>query len=83
MVALPVLLAAGCLAVMLLGRRDEIITTGITTIVVIVVAIISPTDAWRQPLLRFLDTVVGIAVGMMFDWILVSAFKARGSVVTR
>jgi uncharacterized membrane protein YccC len=77
--ALPLLLAAGCLIVMLLDRRDEIITTGITTIVVVVVAIVSPAYAWHQPLLRLADTVVGILVGVVFNWIVVSAFKARGS----
>ena len=39
-------------------------TTGITTAVVMVVAAMSPQDAWLQPLLRLIDTVVGIAVGI-------------------
>ena len=47
----------------LLDRRDEIITTAITTIVVMVVAMVDPPDAVKQPLLRMLDTVVGVAVG--------------------
>jgi hypothetical protein len=34
-----------------------------------VVAALSPADAWRQPLLRLLDTVVGVTVGLMFAWI--------------
>ena len=79
LIALPILLAAGCLIVMLIDRRDEIVTTGITTIVVMVVAIISPADAWHQPLLRLVDTVVGIFVGVVFNWVIVSAFKARHS----
>jgi hypothetical protein len=29
-----------------------------------VVAAISPVDAWQQPLLRLADTIVGIAVGV-------------------
>jgi hypothetical protein len=29
-----------------------------------VVAAISPQDAWQQPLLRLVDTIVGIAVGI-------------------
>jgi hypothetical protein len=40
----------------------------ITTVVVMVVAAISPTDAWRQPLLRLLDTVVGVGIGMGCKW---------------
>jgi hypothetical protein len=34
-----------------------------------VVAALSPAEAWRQPLLRLLDTVVGVTVGLMFAWI--------------
>jgi multisubunit Na+/H+ antiporter MnhB subunit len=41
------------------------ITTGITTAVVMVVAGISPQHAWKQPILRLVDTVVGIGVGMV------------------
>ena len=52
-----------------MGRRDDIITTAITTAVVMVVAAISPADAWQQPLLRLADTVVGIAIGVAFKWI--------------
>jgi uncharacterized membrane protein len=52
-----------------LGRQGDIITTGITTAVVMVVAAMSPQDAWQQPLLRLVDTVVGIAVGVACKWI--------------
>jgi hypothetical protein len=54
---------------MSLGRRDDIVTTGITTTVVMVVVAMSPQDAWRQPLLRLIDTVVGIAIGVACKWI--------------
>jgi hypothetical protein len=54
---------------MALGRRDEIVPTGITTAVVMVAAALSPQDAWRQPLLRLADTVVGIAVGVACKWV--------------
>jgi uncharacterized membrane protein YgaE (UPF0421/DUF939 family) len=63
---MAVLLALGALIMMALGRRDDIITTGITTAVVMVVAGLSPQAAWREPLLRLLDTVVGVAVGVVF-----------------
>jgi uncharacterized membrane protein YccC len=48
----------------LLDRREEIVTTGITTAVVMVVAAMSPQEAWQQPLLRVIDTLVGVAVGI-------------------
>ena len=43
--------------------------TGITTAVIMVVTAISPHDAWRQPTLRLVDTVVGVAVGVAASWI--------------
>jgi uncharacterized membrane protein YccC len=66
---LAALLGVGTVVMMCLGRRDDIVTTGITTTVVMVVAAMSPQDAWRQPLLRLGDTVVGIAVGVACKWI--------------
>jgi uncharacterized membrane protein YccC len=71
---MAVVLGIGTLAMMLLNRRDDIVTTGITTAVVMVVAGMSPLDAWHQPLLRLIDTVVGIAVGVASKWIGSSVF---------
>ena len=34
-----------------------------------VVAAMSPVDAWQQPVLRLADTMVGIAVGVACKWI--------------
>jgi uncharacterized membrane protein YccC len=61
---MAVLIGIGTVVMMLLGRREDIVTTGITTAVVMVVAAMSPQAAWQQPLLRLVDTVVGIAVGI-------------------
>jgi uncharacterized membrane protein YccC len=68
-VGLATLLGIGTLIMAALGRRDDIVTTGITTAVVMVVAAMSPQNAWQQPLLRLVDTVVGIALGVTFKWI--------------
>jgi uncharacterized membrane protein YgaE (UPF0421/DUF939 family) len=68
-VGLAALLGIGTVIMMYLDRRDDIITTGITTAVVMVVAAVSPRDAWHQPLLRLADTVVGIVVGVVCKWI--------------
>jgi len=62
------LIGLGTLAMMLLGRRDGIVTTGITTVVIMVVAALSPVDAWHQPILRLVDTIVGIGIGVAFKW---------------
>jgi uncharacterized membrane protein YccC len=67
-VGMAVLIGIGTVAMALLGRRDDIVTAGITTAVVMVVAAMSPEDAWQQPLLRLADTVVGIAIGVACKW---------------
>ena len=75
---MALVLAAGTVVLILIGRRDEIITTAITTIVVMVVAILNPADALNQPLLRLMDTVVGIAVGVACSSAVAFAFRRRG-----
>jgi len=49
--------------------REDAVTAAITTTVVLIVAAISPHDAWQQPILRFADTVVGAAVGLAAAWL--------------
>jgi hypothetical protein len=65
---LVLLIATESIVLELIGRSEDIITASITTTVVMVVAGISPEHAWRQPVLRFLDTLVGIAVGVLGAW---------------
>jgi hypothetical protein len=64
-----VLIAIGAIVLDLIGRSEDVITASITTTVVMVVAAISPQQAWRQPILRLIDTIVGIAVGIAGAWI--------------
>jgi uncharacterized membrane protein YgaE (UPF0421/DUF939 family) len=59
------LVGIGAVVMSLLGRPDDIITTGITTTVVMVVAAMSPNHAWQQPILRMIDTIVGVVVGLV------------------
>jgi uncharacterized membrane protein YgaE (UPF0421/DUF939 family) len=68
-VGMAALLGIGTLVMMKLGRREDILTTAITTAVVMVVAAMDTRHAWLQPLLRFLDTVVGIAIGVGAKWV--------------
>ena len=75
---LAALIGIGAVAMSLLGRPDDIITTGITTAVVMVVAALSPSHAWMQPILRIVDTVAGVAVGTVGAWIVLK-LDARGS----
>ena len=59
-----VLIGVGAVIVTLAGHPEDVITTGITTVVVMVVAGLSPHDAWQQPILRLVDTVVGVLIGV-------------------
>jgi uncharacterized membrane protein YccC len=68
-VGMAALIAIGTMVMALLGRRDDIVTVGITTAVVMVVAAMSPSEAWQQPLLRLVDTIVGIGVGVACKWV--------------
>jgi uncharacterized membrane protein YccC len=63
-VGAAVLIGLGTLAMILLDRQEDIATTGITTAVVMVVAIMHPGDARQQPIMRLIDTIIGIAVGV-------------------
>jgi hypothetical protein len=63
------LIGIGAVTMTLIGRPDDTVTTGITTAVVMVVAALSPHNAWQQPILRMVDTATGIAVGIAAAWI--------------
>jgi len=68
-VGLFILIATGALILILIRRPGDIVTASITTAVVMVVAGISPEHAWRQPILRLFDTLIGIGVGITAVWI--------------
>ena len=69
-VGMAVIIGLGTIVVMLLGRRDDVVTTGITTTVIMVVAGLGPVSlGWTIPPLRLLDTVIGIIVGVGCWWI--------------
>jgi uncharacterized membrane protein YccC len=54
---------------LLIGRRGDATTAAITTAVVLVVAAISPVEPWQQPILRLVDTVIGVVVGVGTAWL--------------
>jgi uncharacterized membrane protein YgaE (UPF0421/DUF939 family) len=66
---MAMLIGIGAVTMPLLRRPDDVITTGITTAVVMVVGAIDPDHAWKEPILRMVDTIVGVAVGMLGAWI--------------
>ena len=66
---MTILIGIGAVILIMINRPGDITTTSITTAVVMVVAGISPQHAWRQPILRLFDTLIGIAVGITAVWI--------------
>jgi uncharacterized membrane protein YccC len=63
------LIGVGALVMTLAGRSRDVGTTSISTTVVMVVAALIPHNAWEQPILRLVDTVAGVAVGVAAAWI--------------
>jgi uncharacterized membrane protein YccC len=76
---LAILIGVGAVAMSLLSRPDDIITTGITTTVVMVVAAVSPNHAWKQPILRLVDTIVGVVVGVVGAWISLKSGQGKSA----
>lgn len=66
---LLLLIGLGTAVMIAVGRSDDVITTAVTVAVVLVVADLSPHDAWEQPVLRLVDTAVGVAVGLAASWL--------------
>ncbi|HWG63052.1 MAG TPA: FUSC family protein [Streptosporangiaceae bacterium] len=77
--ALALLIGLSALVTSLAGRPGDAVTAAITTAVVLVVAAISPHNAWQQPILRFADTVIGVAVGIAAAWIGLRVLRRRTS----
>ncbi len=67
--ALAALIGLSAVAVTLIGRPGDAVTAAITTAVVMVVAELSPHDAWQQPILRLAETTTGVAVSAAAAWI--------------
>jgi uncharacterized membrane protein YccC len=71
------LTGASALIVTLAGRPGDAVTAAITTAVVMGVVAVTPQDAWQQPILRLVDTAVGVAVGGVAVLLVQSAMGPR------
>jgi uncharacterized membrane protein YgaE (UPF0421/DUF939 family) len=63
--AFALLLGLSTLATAVLRRPDAAVTAAVTTAVVMISAQVSPEHAWRLPVLRLADTLVGLIVGLV------------------
>jgi uncharacterized membrane protein YccC len=75
--ALAVLIGLSAPAGMLIGRPGDAVTAAVTTAVVMIVAAVTPRDAWEEPILRFADTLIGVAVGIAAAWIGLRLIRPR------
>ena len=64
-----VLIGMSAAAISIIGRPGDGVIAGITTAVLMVIALIEPNHAWRQPILRLADTIAGAGVGVAAAWI--------------
>ena len=72
-VGMAVLIGLGVILVTLAGRPQDGMTVAISTAVILVIAgLAKDTQVWQEPLLRLVDTLVGIVIGV-----------AVGTLVTR
>ena len=71
-VGMAILIGIDAIILAVVRRSEDIVTAAITTAVILVVAGISPDNAWIQPILRLVDTAVGISVGIAASWISLS-----------
>lgn len=71
------LIGVGAVLVTLTAHPEDVVTAGITTTVVMVLAALSPHDAWQQPILRLADTVVGVLIGVVAAGLLRSFTLAK------
>ena len=68
-IGMGVLIAVGVLLMIISGRRDETGLTAITIAIITIIAANNPQDAWLQPLLRLVDTLIGISIGVACKWV--------------
>lgn len=63
--AFALMIGLSTLATALLQRPDAAVTAAVTAAVVMISAELNPAHAWRLPLLRLADTLVGLIVGLV------------------
>ncbi len=77
---LAVIIGLGTVILKLFGHEQEIVTAGITTAVIMVIAAPSP-NPWEEPILRLADTILGVAVGLAAVWLVRGPIKSARDAV--
>ena len=73
--ALGLLVGTSALAVILLGRPADAVSAGVCSAVVMIASRLSPQHAWQEPILRFIDTLAGVAVGVAAAWLVLHVIR--------
>lgn len=81
--AIALLIAIGAFALAIAGRPQDTMPASLTTLVVLVIASINPHDAWQQPILRLIDTAIGVAIGLAAVWVGVRLIERAGHAAKR
>ncbi|HEU0285420.1 MAG TPA: FUSC family protein [Nocardioidaceae bacterium] len=79
-IGLAVIIGVGTVILKLFGHEQEIVTAGITTAVIMVIAAPSP-NPWEEPILRLADTLLGIGVGLAAVWLVRGPIKSARDAV--
>lgn len=67
-VGLAVVVGVGTFGLMAIVRGEDVVTAGVTSAIILVLAGLTPRSAWEEPILRVVDTAVGIGVGIVASW---------------
>lgn len=73
--AIAVVIAIGAFVLTIAGRPQDTMPASLASLVVLVIASIDPHNAWQQAILRFLDTVLGVAIGLAAVWLSVRLMR--------
>jgi uncharacterized membrane protein YccC len=66
---LAAVVGLGAVILLLARRGSDVVTAGVTTAVILVVAAQTPDKTWEPPVLRLINTAIGIGVGLAMAWL--------------
>jgi uncharacterized membrane protein YccC len=66
---LAAVVGLGAVVLLLARRGSDVVTAGVTTAVILVVAAQTPDKTWEPPVLRLINTAIGIGVGLAMAWL--------------
>lgn len=70
--------ALGAFLLAMAGRPQDTLNASLATLVVLVIVALNPHHAAQQPVMRLLDTAIGVAVGLAAAWGVVRLVELAG-----